>query len=119
MSFPSNYNFSYYVGDTIHFVVAPKTRGGQPMDLSGYTASLVISNEKSPNPDWSVDATVEVNATDGYITCYVFPDVGNQLSTSSRYYYDLEIRKSVEGKEYVYTLLRGEIKPEMGVNRHV
>lgn len=118
MSFPSDYNFKYYVGDTKSFVLHPKNKDGTAYDLNGFTASMTISTELKTNPDWSIDAETVLNATDGYIECTITPDIGIQL-TASKYYYDIEIRKTVSGKEVVYTLLKGIITPEMGVNKHV
>lgn len=119
MAFPATYDFDYYIGDSKEFVIYPGARNGAPMDLSGYTAMMVISNEKAPNPAWSVDADVSLNATDNSIYCYIAPDVGNQLTAGTSYYYDVEIRRTLEGKEKVYTLVAGTIRPIMGVNKHV
>ena len=117
MSFPATYNFRYYVGDTADFELAPQSVNGTPMDLAGYTANFVISDVKEPDPEWSVDGFCEIRNNMTTIFCSISPDVGRQL-TKSLYYYDVEIRK-VDTRELVYTLLKGEITPEIGVNRHV
>lgn len=119
MSLPANYDFEYYIGDTKEFVVAPMSSGNQTYDLTGFTGAFVISNEKSPNPEWSVDGVIELNAMEGTVYCAIFPSVGLQLNQGTPYFYDVEIRKTVNGKEYVYTLLRGTITPVMGVNKSV
>lgn len=119
MSFPADYNFNYYIGDTKNFVLYPKNKNGTPYDLNGYTATMVISNNLSANPEWSTDGEAVLNATDGYIECTIHPDKGNQLINSPKYYYDVEIKKTVGEQETVYTLLKGVITPIMGVNKSV
>lgn len=119
MSFPAVYDFNYYIGDTKYFVLYPKNRDGSLYNLTGFQSAFVISNELSANPEWSVDGEAILNATDGTISCSISPTVGNQLISSNKYYYDVEIRKTENGKDIVFTLLKGEITPVMGVNRHV
>ena len=119
MSFPADYNFPYYIGDTKYFVLYPKNRSGSPYDLTGFESRFVISNEIAANPAWSVDGEAVLNATDSTISCTIPPSVGNQLVSSNRYYYDIEIRKTENGKDIVFTLLKGVITPVIGVNRHV
>ena len=119
MSLPVDYNFRYYIGDTDSFILRPRNRDKSPFDLTGYTASFVISNKTGPNPPWSVDGHVELNSTAGTIKCTIHPDVGNQLAEKTPYFYDVEIRKSSGGVETVYTLLKGTLTPVHGVNRSV
>lgn len=119
MAIPADFNIKYYVGDTHEFTVAVKQSGNIQYDLTGFEASFVISDVRSVNPDWSVDGTVTVDATRGTLTCLITPDVGNQLATGKKYYYDVEVRKTIDGVLRVYTLLKGQITPEIGVSRSV
>lgn len=119
MSFPANRDFNYYIGDTESFILHPRNKDKTPFDLAGYTAAFVISNEKGANPNWSIDGVVELNSTAGTIKCTIYPEVGNQLIENKQYFYDVEIRTSEGGRDYVHTLLKGTIVPVHGVNRSV
>ena len=117
MSLPATFDLNYYIGDTEEFVIYPTAADGSKYDLTNFAAVFVISNERSAAPAWSVNAEVTANATEGYLHCIIHPSVGLQLQANKSYYYDVEIRKGIGSDEAVYTLLRGTIKPIMGVNK--
>ena len=117
MSLPATFDLNYYIGDTEEFVIYPTAADGSKYDLTNFAAAFVISDERSPAPAWSVTAEVTANATEGYLHCIIHPSVGLQLQEDKLYYYDVEIRKGIGSDEAVYTLLRGTIRPIMGVNK--
>ena len=112
---PARYDFKYYVGDTKDFVLYPKNSDGTPYDLSDYVTSMVIADELSMSPAWSAEAQASIVGQT--IECSIQPNIGNQLISKSRYFYDVQISKTVGGKEYVFTFVKGVITPEIGVNK--
>ena len=112
---PARYDFKYYVGDTKDLVLYPKNSDGTPYDLSDYVTSMVIADELSMSPAWSAEAQASIVGQT--IECSIQPNIGNQLISKSRYHYDVQISKTVGGKEYVFTLVKGVITPEIGVNK--
>ena len=112
---PVQYDFKYYVGDTKDFVLYPQNSDGTPYDLSDYIPLMVIADGLSMSPAWSAEAQASIVGQT--IECSIPPNIGNQLINKSRYYYDVQISKTVGGKEYVFTLVKGVITPEIGVNK--
>lgn len=105
MAFPGTYNFSYYKGDTLEFVIRPKSANGASFPLTGYTADFFIATARGDNPTFSVEASAVVNSTTNIVTCTILPSVGSTLDAGT-YVYDVEI---TSGPSVVYTLLTGTV----------
>lgn len=112
---PVNKNFNYYVGDRLSFEAHPRHRNGNPYDLTGFEARFVVSNEKSLEPEWSIDCDIDIDVDNAILTCVISPEQGMALTEHKTYYYDIEIKAIVEGENHTYTLMEGEIRPIIGV----
>jgi len=105
MSFPANFNISYYKGDTNEFVLRPKNASGSAFDLAGYTANFFIASSRGNNPTFRVEAQAVINASTDIVTCTILPGVGGTLSAGS-FVYDVQI---TSGAATIYTLVTGTI----------
>jgi hypothetical protein len=104
MAFPSNYNFTYYRGDTGQFVIRPKnSNDGSAFNLTGYTALFTIANQRG-SAGVQVEAVATVDTATNIVTCTITPSVGRSLSAGS-YVYDVQI----DNTSQVFTLLTGSI----------
>jgi hypothetical protein len=110
MAFPGTYNFNYYRGDSLQFVVRPKTSSGAAFDLTDFIGggSFVIANRRG-SLGVQTEATATIDDTTNIVTCTITPTVGRTL-TSGTYVYDVEISNDEEyGNALIYTLLTGTI----------
>ena len=109
MAFPATYNFSYYKGDTLEFVIRPKNSDGSAFDLTGYSADFTIATARgtstTSNPITQYTAQAVVDTSNDLVTCTILPGVGVQLAAGT-YVYDVPIDS---GASLVYTLLTGTI----------
>lgn len=113
MSFPGNFNISYYKGDTYEFRVYPKDSSGSQFDLSQYSDenikfTLSTSVGASGVPDQKSGFT-EKSADGSHILCAITPEVGNQLVAGTSYFYDIEIALGSTPYNKIFTLLSGRI----------
>ena len=108
MAFPATYNFSYYKGDTYSFLVYPKDASGADFVLTGYTATFTIAESRGSG---GVATQIEAfsNAQGTYVECVIRPTDGAQLDPAKEYVYDVEVTKTGETYNSVYTLLTGNI----------
>jgi hypothetical protein len=111
MAFPGTYNFNYYRGDTLEFIVNPKDASGAPFSLTGFTPSMIIASRRGFDiPDIltdniiSYDADVVKNDTGG-LTCTITPAIGRDLFSGLAWQYDVEIVSNTQ----TFTLLTGTI----------
>lgn len=109
MAFPATYNFSYYQGDTLNFVIKPKQSTGDPFPVtsSTYSPFFRIDTERgrADGLGKNAEATITVG---GEISCTITPTVGNTLVAGTTYYYDVSIEKNGD-PSVKYTLLTGTI----------
>jgi hypothetical protein len=109
MSFPATYNYSYYKGDTLEFVIRPKNSDGSAFDLEGFDADFTIATGRgtstTSNPITDYEAQAVVDEANNLVTCTILPGVGIQLSAGT-YVYDVQIDASASE---VYTLVTGTI----------
>jgi len=103
ISFPGTYNFAYYEGDTLEFVIRPKTSGGASFDLTGYTAIFKIANVRGSAGTQYTAQAVATDVSD-IVTCTILPAVGRNLAAGT-FVYDVQIANSSQ----IYTLLTGSI----------
>jgi len=109
MSFPATYNFSYYKGDTLEFVIRPKNSDGSAFDLDTYSADFTIATARgtstTSNPITQYTAQAVVDDVNNLVTCTILPGVGVQLSAGT-YVYDVQIDSSAS---LIFTLVTGSI----------
>jgi hypothetical protein len=105
MAFPGTYNFNYYRGDTFQFIVRPKNADGTQFDLTGYTASFTIASSRGATPTSFYSGTAVINTVDDIVTCTISSTIGNNLTTTTNWVYDVQITNGT----VVYTLLTGTI----------
>ena len=113
MAFPGNYSFSYYKGDTLEFRVYPKNSSGSAFDLTGYGSAtspiFTIANQRGDSASLSIEAFSEISVDNTYILCTIRPEDGEQLEAGTTYVYDVEINKTGDDYDFVYTVLTGNI----------
>ena len=116
MAFPGTYNINYYKGDTLEFRVYPKDTSGAQFNLVGYTnANFTISNilgepAAGGSEKVTINAYAEIDNSHEFILCTIRPIDGASLTANNTYVYDVEISKTSDPYDYVYTLLSGSIK---------
>jgi hypothetical protein len=112
VAFPGTYNFSYYRGDTLEFRAFPKDSSGSSFSLDGYSAAFTISQQRG---DQGAESQVEclaipVVAPDvSSVLCVITPEDGLSLEAGVTYFYDVEISKTDDPYNRVYTILTGSI----------
>lgn len=108
MAFPATYNIQYYQGDTYQFAIRPKTSAGEifPVTSAAYNAYFRIDIERGRTDGSGINAIATIG--DNSITCTITPTVGNLLSSSNTYFYDVSIENKTDNS-IVYTLLTGTI----------
>lgn len=110
MAFPSNYSFSYYKGDTYSFLVYPKDASGAAFILTGYTPKFTIAESRGSDGVASqVEAYSAIPTGENYVECVIRPTDGAQLDPTKEYVYDVEVSKTGDSYNSVYTLLTGNI----------
>lgn len=103
MAFPGTYNYNYYRGDSLEFVVRPKTSNGAPFNLSGYTAEFYLANRRGALGTQTVASAI-VDEEINVVTCTISPTVGRTLAAGT-YVYDIQITNGTQ----VYTILTGSV----------
>jgi hypothetical protein len=103
MAFPAFYNFFYYRGDTLQFVIRPKVANGSAFNLSGYTAAFTIANQRGSSATQTA-AVATINTSTNIVTCTITPAVGITLNPVT-FVYDVQITDGTQ----IYTILTGEI----------
>jgi hypothetical protein len=116
LSFPASYNFSYYKGDILQFVVRPKSSGGTPFPISTETHNVYFYI--SPQRGGLASNTIRGSAIieDGNVKATILPSTGNQLNPAIRYFYDISVEKKIDTNE-LYTLLTGNISVTSDITR--
>lgn len=113
MAFPGTYDIKYYKGDTFEFFVYPKNASGATFDLTGFsTIKFTIATSTGVAPTASYAGEVIVDGNNTYIKCIITPEVGEFLSASQGYVYDVQIEKPAGNGvtyAYIYTILKGNI----------
>lgn len=110
MAFPATYNFSYYKGDTYSFLVYPKDASGAAFILTGYTAKFTIAESRgSGGVSSQIEAYSNIPSGENYIECVIRPTDGAQLDSTKDYVYDVEISKTGDTYNSVYTVLTGNV----------
>lgn len=118
MAFPATYNFRYYRGDTLQFIIRPKNADGSVFDLTPFmynavtnpnNVRFVIATSRGTSPTFSYNAEGLVDDTTGAdtVTCTITPTVGEDLTAGTTWVYDVQIADAVN--DLVYTLLTGTI----------
>jgi hypothetical protein len=113
MAFPGTYNFSYYKGDTLEFRVYPKDSSGTAFDLTGYdnATSPIFTIATSRGAESTISAYAEIigSGSNAYILCTIRPEDGDQLTAGTQYVYDIEINKTGDDYDFIFTILTGSI----------
>jgi hypothetical protein len=113
MAFPGTYNFNYYRGDTLEFIIRPKDANGDAFELDTFVnAEMVIADRRGVAAAGQpaiikINAVAEINNANDIITCRIPPNVGRSLSTGRTWVYDVQI--SDESQARIYTILTGNI----------
>lgn len=118
MAFPATYNFRYYRGDTLQFIIRPKNADGTAFDLTPFmynvttnpnNVKFVIASSRGTSPTYSYNGSGLVDDTAGAdtVTCTIAPTVGDDLTSNITWVYDVQIADAVNN--VVYTLLTGTI----------
>ena len=110
---PATYDIKYYRGDTYSLLLYPKTNSGAPFNLSSYTsATLDIADKRGDDPTREKHrVAVTIDSSENTLLCTIEPSVGNQLSASKTYVYDI----AVSGPA-THTFLTGTITVSESVN---
>jgi len=111
MAWPYTYNFNYYVGDLLQFVLYPKQED-EEFSLSGYTSLFVVATERGNPNAVVISASPQMSASPSRLLCTITPQNG-MLMTGASYLYDIEITKGNE----TYTLMTGTISTQLDVSR--
>jgi glycine cleavage system H lipoate-binding protein len=106
MSFPANFDISYYRGDRYELILNPKNANGTVFDLTGYNSSFVVSTTRGSASAAVVTFTPTIDVNAGSITAVIDPTNGRNFLTTGPYVYDIEISRSSSA---VYTLVTGTI----------
>jgi len=96
---PATYNVSYYSGDTLSFIVAPKNQDGTAVDLDGQIPHFVIADERGPTPSEILEATASITV-DNTIECTLTSARGALLTGGQTYVYDVDVR--MDGSRQTY-----------------
>lgn len=104
MAFPGTYNFNYYRGDTMSFIISPKDSAGSPWPLLNYTAAFTIANKRGTGAT-QYSGTATIDTVNNIVTCTISPVVGRSLVPGTSWVYDVQITYG----SIVYTLLTGTI----------
>lgn len=109
MAFPGTYNINYYKGDTYEFRIYPKDAAGDPFDLTDYTGSqtFTIANARGDAATTTVFAYADI--VDDHVLCTIRPADGASLVAGTTYYYDVQIDKTGDDYDSIFTLLTGTI----------
>lgn len=88
---PTNYNISYYRGDTFTISVFPKDSSGNPIPIGDKQAKFRLASQRGDNPQWSSNGAADIQeATPGGdlgIFCTMSSTIGN--SVRQGYVYDI------------------------------
>lgn len=116
MSFPASFNVRYYKGDFYQFVIRPKTSTGDPFPISDTThnAYFYISSSRGGNSSSTIQASAQID--NGNVVATILPSIGNQLSQSTTYFYDVSVEKKEDNTE-LYTLITGSISVTADITR--
>lgn len=116
MSFPATFNIRYYKGDFYQFVIRPKTSTGDPFPISDTThnAYFYISSSRGGNSSSTIQASAQID--NGNVVATILPSIGNQLSQSTTYFYDVSVEKKEDNTE-LYTLVTGNISVTADITR--
>jgi hypothetical protein len=104
MAFPGTYNFNYYRGDTMSFILNPKDAAGNAWDLSTYSAAFTIANNRGAGAT-QYAATATIDTINDLVTCTITPVVGRSLIPGTAWVYDVQITSG----STIYTILTGTI----------
>jgi hypothetical protein len=109
MAFPGTYNFNYYKGDTLEFIIRPKDANGEAFQLETFAnAAMVIADGRGAGSGITrIDAFAEINNQNDIVTCRITPSVGRDLDKDKAWEYDVQISNTAG--TIVYTLLTGRI----------
>jgi hypothetical protein len=111
MAFPGTFNISYYKGDTYEFNVYPKDSTGQPFNLTNYTATFTIADQRGPSPSLTFEAYALIPTEATSLSCAILPADASQLVAGTSYVYDIQVSNNDPELPYplTYTLLTGTI----------
>ena len=104
MAFPGTYNFNYYRGDTMSFILNPKDSVGDPWSLTGYTAAFTIADKRGADAT-QYSGTATIDTANNIVTCTITPVIGRSLIVGTNWVYDVQITSG----STIYTLLTGTI----------
>jgi hypothetical protein len=104
MAFPGTYNFNYYRGDTMSFILNPKDSVGDPWSLTGYTADFTIADKRGAGAT-QYSGTATIDTVNNIVTCTITPIIGRSITPGTTWVYDVQITYG----STIYTLLTGTI----------
>lgn len=88
----------------------PKDASGAAFILTGYTASFTIAESRgSDGVSSQIEAYSNIPSGENYVECVIRPTDGAQLDPDKDYVYDVEISKTGDNFNSVYTVLTGDI----------
>jgi plastocyanin len=118
MSFPGTYNINYYYGDTLEFRVFPKNSSGEPFDLNTFTtARFTIAENRNTPVENQIVCFANISSDNTNVFCAIRPEDSVNLVPGTQYVYDVEVSKSAEPYDIVYTLLTGNVTITNDVTR--
>ena len=118
MSFPGTYNINYYYGDTLEFRVFPKNSSGEPFDLNTFTtARFTIAENRNTPVENQIVCFANISSDNTNVFCAIRPEDSVNLVPGTQYVYDVEVSKSAEPYDIVYTFLTGNVTITNDVTR--
>jgi hypothetical protein len=123
MSFPGTYNINYYYGDTLEFRVFPKNSSGEPFDLSTFTTPrFTIARNRNTSVEDHIVCFAQIDPDNTSILCAIRPEDSEKLDANldgsfPSYVYDVEISKTANPYDIVYTLLTGSLSTTRDITR--
>jgi hypothetical protein len=118
MSFPGTYNISYYYGDTLEFRVFPKNSSGEPFDLSTFTnPRFTIALNRNTSVEDHIVCYAQIDPDNTSILCAIRPTDAVTINPDLSYVYDVEVSKTANPYDIVYTLLTGSLSVTRDVTK--
>jgi hypothetical protein len=109
MSFPATFNIQYYKGDIYQFVIRPKQSNGDPFPIDDTTHNAFFRIAPSRGGSIGNTRTASAIIEEGNIVATILPSVGNALTATTPYFYDISVQGKPPNSDQVYTIVTGSL----------
>jgi hypothetical protein len=109
LSFPGTFNIRYYKGDLYQFTIRPKQSTGAPFPISSTThnAYFYISPQRGGPLGQTIVGSAVIEG--GNVVATIVPSIGNTLTATTPYFYDVSIQGKPPNNNQIYTLVTGTL----------